>query len=399
MKTIYLDNAASTPLRHEVLDVMLPHLENSYGNPSSIHHQGRRAHDVLSVARKNIADRLKIQPSEIIFTSGGTEANNLALFGVAHAHRHSSDTNSTSTPHILVSSIEHDSILEASTALKNEGFDIEYIPVDANGRIDVAQVLSRVRTETILISVMLANNEIGTIQPIQELGTALNEKFSVNERPLLHTDACQATGHITIQPDILHVDLMTLNSSKIYGPKGVGMLYVRTGTFLTPILIGGGQEFGIRAGTENVPTIVGFSHALTLALDEAQEYSKNLTVLRDNFIQSLLKKIPGCIRNGHPTERLANNIHVSIPDVEGESIILMLDTYGICASTGSACNADSLLPSHVLRAIGQNDTIIHGSVRFSLGKFTTEEDLVYTADAVSKTVEKLRSLSPSPLHL
>jgi len=373
---------------------MLPHLEHTYGNPSSIHHQGRRSYDALHAARKNVADRLQVKPHEIIFTSGGTESNNLVLQGIAHTY-----TSQSKNPHILISSIEHDSILEASTALKNEGFDIEYVPVDAYGRINVEYVLSRIRTETILISIMLANNEIGTIQPIQELGTALRERLSRAERPLLHTDACQATGQIQILPEKICVDLMTLNSSKIYGPKGVGMLYIREGTKLIPLVHGGGQEFNIRAGTENVPSIIGFSHALSLALNEAEVHARDLTVLRDTFIQSLKEKIPGCLLNGHESERLPNNVHVSIPDVEGESIILMLDTFGICASTGSACNADNLLPSHVLRAIGQNDTIIHGSVRFSLGKYTTKEDLMYTADALSKCVGKLRALSPLPLHL
>jgi len=399
MKTIYLDNAASTPLRHEVLEVMLPYLENTYGNPSSIHHQGRRAYDALVSARKNVAELLQIKPHEVIFTSGGTEANNLALFAIAREHLSRKKRKFHTAPHMLISSIEHDSVLEASAVLKNEGCTIEYIPVNKYGQIDITDVMSRIQEDTILISIMLANNEIGTIQPIAELSEILKEKFNNETRPLLHTDACQATGQISILPTLRGVDLMTLNSSKIYGPKGVGMLYTREGTSLSPLLVGGGQEFGMRAGTENVPSIIGFVHALTLALAEEHECANTLTTLRDAFIKSLGEKIPECTLNGHPTLRLPNNIHISVPHVEGESIILMLDTYGICASTGSACNADNLLPSHVLRAIGQDEKIIHGSVRFSLGKQTTHDDSMYTVTSLSECVEKLRALSPSPLNL
>lgn len=401
MKTIYLDNAASTSLRAEVLAVMLPSLQNQYANPSSIHHQGRIAHDALQGARSSVAKNLKTKTSEIIFTSGGTEANNLAVFGVARAHavRKNSGDIAEHRPHILISSIEHPSILEAGVALTGEGFDVEYIPVNQYGKISVNDVLSRVNQHTVLISVMLANNEIGTIEPIAELSKALKEKFNENVRPLFHTDACQATGQICIIPETLGVDLMTLNSSKIFGPKGVGMLYIREGVTLSPLLVGGTQELGQRAGTENVPSIIGFAYALSLALAEEEVRSKNLIELRDTFIMKLKKEIPEMSLNGHPIERLPNNIHISVPHVEGESIILMLDTYGICAGTGSACNADNLLPSHVLRAIGQTPEIIHGSVRFSLGHDTTTEDLEYTVNALAICVKKLKAMSPSPLHL
>lgn len=392
MKTIYLDTAASTHLRHEVIDVMLPHLTNSYGNPSSMHHVGRNANAVLEDARSSIARSLHISPREVFFTGSGTEANNLALYGIAHAHR-------ARGTHILLSTIEHPSILRAGERLAQEGFTVEYIPVDRCGSIDIEDTLARTRPDTILISVMLANNEIGTIEPIPELMRALLEKFPEKNRPFLHTDACQATGQISINPRDLGVDLMTLNSSKIYGPKGVGMLYVREGIALDPLIVGGTQEHGKRAGTENVPSIIGFVHALSLSLQEQAEYQERLTTLRDEFIHMLETKLPQLILNGHPHKRLPNNIHLSLPYIEGESLVLMLDTYGICASTGSACSAHDLLPSHVLRAIGQSLEVIHGSLRFTLGRDTTLEDLTYTTETLAVCAERLLAMSPLPLHL
>ncbi|MFZ2252958.1 MAG: cysteine desulfurase family protein [Minisyncoccia bacterium] len=392
MKTIYLDNASSTPLRHEVLEAMIPHLENSFGNASSLHHMGRIAHTLLEDARHTVSSALDVKAKEIIFTSGGTEANNLALFGVAQSYR-------VRGMHILLSSIEHPSILEAGARLSQEGFDVEYLPVDRYGQISVKDTLTRIRPDTILISIMLANNEIGTIEPIAELSSQLRKKFSKETRPFFHTDACQALGQIPITPDELGIDLMTLNSTKVYGPKGVGLLYVREGISLTPQMVGGAQEFGKRAGTENIPSIIGFAHALKLALTEQVDQSKKLIMFRNKFFKILKKKLPQLILNGHPEERLPNNIHISLPHIEGESLVLMLDTYGICASTGSACSAHDLLPSHVLRAIGQSPEVIHGSLRFTLGRDTTEEDLTYTAHALSLCAGRLLSMSPLPLYV
>jgi cysteine desulfurase len=392
MKTIYLDNASSTPLRREVLEVMLPHFETSYGNPSSMHHKGRIANTQLEDARNSVAQALGVKPNEIFFTSSGTEANNLALYGIAHAHKERGR-------HILISSIEHPSILRAGERLVEDGFDVEYIPVDRHGLISVKDTLARIKSDTILISIMLANNEIGTIEPITELSKALVKKFPENSRPFLHTDACQATGQILVHPHTLGVDLMTLNSAKIYGPKGVGILYVREGISIGSLIVGGNQELGKRAGTENVPGIIGFAHALRLSLLEQTQHSEKLTILRDGFLKMLKKKLPQLILNGHPRERLPNNIHFSLPYIEGESLVLMLDTYGICASTGSACSTYDLLPSHVLRAIGQSPEVIHGSLRFTLGRDTTHEDLEYTANALSECASKLLAMSPLPLHI
>lgn len=391
MQTIYLDHSAGTPLRDEVLSAMLPYLKDAYGNPSSIHHKGREAFDALMKARADVAHALGAHPNEIIFTGSGTESNSLALQGIVHTERRTKS-------HMLVSQIEHDSILETAKQLQEDGFDVEYIPVDIYGRVSIEDVIARVRKETALISIMLANNEIGTIEPIAEIARALTERFG-ESRPLLHTDACQAPGQIPITPTKLGVDLMTLNGGKMYGPKGVGMLYVRKGISLTPEILGGGQERGLRAGTENIAGIVGFARALILAIGEQEATAKRLTALRNNFISAIHMEGLEAVLNGHETERLPGNIHFSFPAIEGEALVLLLDSYGICASTGSACNAQDLLPSHVLRAIGQHNDIIHGSIRFTLGKDTTEEELSYTAKTLKVCVERLRALSPIPLHL
>lgn len=393
IKTIYLDNAATTPVRDEVLLAILPFLQGTYGNPSSIHHKGREARSALKLAREEIAHAIGVRQEEIVLTSGGTEANNLALRGVIQSvdvqHRKS---------HILISAIEHASILETAEALKKEGCDVEYIPVDMQGMVDVNTVLSLTRSDTALISIMYANNEIGTIEPIAEIAQALHNRFGT-DRPLFHTDACQAVGQLPIDVNKLGVDLMTINSGKIYGPKGVGMLYVREGVQLIPQITGGEQEHHLRAGTENVAGIVGFAKALTYAVLEMETTSKRLTVLRDTFITSIKNTIPEVVLNGHPTRRLPNNIHFSFPYIEGESLVLLLDMHGICASTGSACNAHNLLPSHVLRAIQQPDDLMHGSIRFSFGRHTTEEELVHVVSTLTTSASRLRALSPLPLKL
>ena len=392
-KTIYLDNAATTPLREEVLSTMLPYFQEAYGNPSSIHHKGRTAKGALELAREEVARAIGARPHEIIFTSGGTEANNLSLRGVMHMknvqHR---------KLHMLVSAIEHVSVLETAETLSKEGFEVEYIPVDTHGMVSVEAVLSLARADTALISIMYANNEIGTVEPIAEIARALQDRFGEN-RPLLHTDACQAVGQLPISTSELGVDLMTINSGKIYGPKGVGMLYVREGVQLTPQITGGEQEHHLRAGTENVAGIVGFAKALSLALVEEHGTKERLTSLRDDFISSIRMEGLGAVLNGHETNRLPNNIHFSFPYIEGESLVLLLDMHGICASTGSACNARDLLPSHVLRAIQQSDNLMHGSIRFSLGIHTTKEELDFTVSTLTACASRLRALSPLPLNL
>lgn len=391
VKTIYLDNAATTPIRDEVFSAMLPYLHEIYGNPSSIHHKGREAYDALRHAREEVARAIGARASEIVFTSGGTEANTLALRGVLGAY-------GAERKHILISAIEHPSVLATAEALSTEGYDVEHIPVDAYGLVRVDDVLSRVRTDTALISIMYANNEIGTVELIADIARALHQKFPTNP-PLFHTDACQASGQLPLDVTTLGIDLMTLNAGKMYGPKGAGVLYVRTGVRLAPLARGGHQERGLRAGTENLAGIVGIARALTLAIEEMEKEATRLATLRDAFIASVQREIPDVVLNGHPTLRLPNNIHFSFPFIEGEALVLLLDSYGICVSTGSACNAEDLLPSHVLRAIEQPDKLIHGSVRFSLGRSTTEDDIAYTVTTLTACVSRLRALSPLPLHL
>lgn len=391
MRTIYLDHAAGTPVRNEVFSAMLPYLQDVYGNPSSIHHVGRASYDAVTKARAEIAETLRVHTNEIIFTSGGTEANNLALFGIAR-------TDGNTKKHILISAIEHKSILETAHTLSRAGFDVEYIPVDEYGMVRVDDVIARVKSDTLLVSIMYANNEIGTIEPITEIAEALREKFG-DTRPLFHTDACQAPGQIGVLPRELGVDLMTLNGGKIYGPKGIGMLYVREGVHVAPQIVGGEQERHLRAGTENIAGIVGFARALTLASAEVEHTAKQLSELRDTFIRAVVESIPGTILSGHPHDRLPGNAHFIFPSIEGEALVLLLDTYGICASTGSACNAHDLVPSHVLRAVGKAPEHIHGSVRFTLGLGTTQDDIIYTIASLTKCVERLRALSPLPLKL
>jgi cysteine desulfurase len=391
MKTIYLDHAGATPVRDEVFSAMTPYLQDVYGNPSSIHHVGRASYDAITKARSEIARALGVHANEIIFTSGGTEANNLALFGVARRE-------GGTKKHILVSAIEHKSVLETAHTLSQQGFDVEYIPVDEYGMVHVEDVLAHVRNDTAFISVMYANNEIGTIEPIAEIAKSLREKFG-EARPLFHTDACQAPGQLNVSPRELGVDLMTLNSGKIYGPKGMGMLYVREGVSIAPHIVGGEQERHLRAGTENVAGIVGFARALTLATEEQTTTAVRLSSLRDRFIYSIRMEGFGAILNGHETERLPGNIHFSFPAIEGEALVLLLDSHGICASTGSACNAHNLLPSHVLRATKRAGEHIHGSLRLTLGRNTTAEELDITLKALIACVERLRALSPLPLKL
>ena len=398
MKTIYLDHAAATPIRDEVFCAMLPFLQDTYGNPSSIHHKGREAYDALCVAREEVARAIGARAGEILFTSGGTESNNLALHGTPKYVRRPTSNIPTPQSHILVSAVEHVSVLASAEALKGEGLDVEYIPVDAHGLVSVEEVMARVRADTALISIMFANNEIGTVEPIAEIAKALLDRFGA-DRPLLHTDACQAPGQLPLDVTTLGVDLMTLNGSKMYGPKGVGMLYVREGVRLAPTARGGHQEHRLRAGTENLAGIVGFARALTLAQEDRTHECARLTSLRDTLITRIQKSFPEATLHGHPTLRLPGNVHFSFPHIEGESLVLLLDTFGVCASTGSACNAEDLVPSHVLRAIGVSVERIHGTLRLTLGRTTTEADVDTTVDALTHAVTRLTRISPSPLHL
>ncbi len=390
--TIYLDHAAAAPLDAKVLKAMLPHLESNYGNASSIHHVGRKAFDTLSEARHSIATILNVADREIIFTGSGTESDNLAILGLARANRNRGN-------HVIVSSIEHKAVLEAAAVLKNEGFAITYLPVDEYGMVQLTTLRSALTDQTILVSIMYANNEIGTIQPISEIAALLRDRYDHDKKPIFHTDACQAAGALPLTPKTLGVDAMTLNSAKIYGPKGIGLLYLQSGIAIQPLLVGGGQEEGRRAGTENVALAVGFAKALEIAFNRHDTESCQLAALRDHFLTQLQKAIPSLLLNGHPINRLPNNVHLCIPHVEGESMLLLLDAAGICAATGSACNASDLEPSHVLTAIGRDESIIHGSLRFTLGRGTTKTELDTTVTVLATIVERLHSISASPLAL
>ena len=365
MRQVYLDNAAATPVATEVAAAMQPFLHEQYGNPGSLNAQGKQAKQAVDTAREKIARLLGAQPHEIIFTGSGTESINLALQGVKGKH-------------LIVSAIEHHAVLHTSEALAKEGCRVTKIPVDKDGIVDVAKVEAAITPDTALISVMYANNEIGTIQPIRKIS-----EIAKKHKVLFHTDACQAAGLLPLHE--LGVDLMTLNASKMYGPKGVGVLYVKHGTRLKPLIHGGEQEFGLRSGTENVPGIVGMAKALELAEQKREEEVARLTALREKLIAGLLA-IPETRLNGDKNKRLANNVHVSFKGVEAESLLLFLEERGIDAATGSACTSTKITMSHVLKALHLPYAVAHGSIRFTLGRQTTAEDIEYTINTVKELV-------------
>jgi len=381
MRRVYLDNAATTRVRPEVAEVMMTYLVDKYGNPSSVHAQGREARVAVEEARNQVAALIGAKPEEIIFTSGGTEADNMALKGVARANRNKGN-------HLITTRIEHHAILHTAEALEKEGFEVSYLPVDRYGLVDPEDVRRAIKPTTILISVMAANNEVGTVEPIREIGAMAREKGIY-----FHTDAVQAVGNIAIDVNADNIDLLSLSGHKIYGPKGIGALFIRRGTKIQPLLHGGGHERNKRAGTENVPGIVGLGKAAELARLELPEHMDHLKRLRDRLISGLLA-IEDVQLNGHPEKRLPGNVNVSVRYVEGESMLLSLDLKGISASSGSACTSGSLEPSHVLLAMGIPHEIAHGSLRFSLGKFNTEEDVDYVLEVMPEIVKRLRSMSP-----
>jgi len=389
-KEIYLDYAALAPLDKEVLQKILPYYDARYGNPSSLHTNGRNAKQVLEEARGRIARVISALPEEIIFTSSGTEADNLALIGAARGNREKGK-------HILISAIEHKAVLEAAKFLEKEGFEVGIIPVDRYGMIDIKRSLSLIKKETILISVMYVNNEIGTIEPVRELSSAL-KKLNFSNRPLFHIDACQATNLLPLDVSELGIDLMTINSSKIYGPLGVACLYKKSGIKLEPITVGGEQEKNLRAGTENIPLIVGFALALEKADKLREAEHKRFKNLEKYFTKKLREKIPEILFNGHPENKIPSTVHVSVPLIEGESAVLMLDKYGIRVSTGSACSAFDLRPSHVLLAIGQDPDLVHGSIRFSMGRSTTKGQLDVVLKIFPEIVKKLKNISALTLQ-
>ncbi|HBT47096.1 MAG TPA: cysteine desulfurase NifS [Peptococcaceae bacterium] len=382
MRRVYLDHSATTPVRPEVLEEMLPFLKEEFGNPSTIYSWGRQAKKAVEEARARVASLIGAQPEEIIFTSGGTEADNMALIGAAYA-------NQNKGKHIITSSIEHHAVLDTAQYLMRQGFKVTFLPVTPEGLVRVEDVLQAITDGTILISIMHVNNEVGTIQPIREIGKVAREKGII-----FHTDAVQSVGKIPVNVQDLNVDLLTASAHKIYGPKGVGCLYVRKGTRIQPLLHGGGQERKRRAGTENVPGIVGFGKAAELAGRELESEGRRLKALRDKLIEGVLARIEETRLNGDREQRSPINANFSFRYVEGESILLSLDMKGIAASSGSACTSGSLDPSHVLLAMGIPHEIAHGSVRMTLGRDNTEEDIDYVLEVLPEVVERLRAMSP-----
>ena len=382
MKQIYLDHAATTPMAQEVLEAMLPYFTERYGNPSSLHAFGQDAKEGIEQARQTIAAFIHANPDEIVFTGSGTESDNTVIKGVVHTLRAKGN-------HIVTSGIEHHAIHEPLHFLEQQGYQVTYLPVDATGLVDPDEVKRAITGKTILVSVMHANNEIGTIEPIAEIGRIAHEAGV-----LFHTDAVQTFGHVPIDVDVLGIDLLSASAHKLYGPKGVGLLYIRKGTRIAPLLHGGDQEKRRRASTQNVPGIVGFGKAVELAGAEIGTEAARQTVLRDALIEGLLGSIPDSRLNGHPRQRLPNNANVSIAFIEGEAMLLNLDMEGIAVSTGSACTSSSLEPSHVLTAIGLSHELAHGSLRFTLGRATTQEEIEQVMRVLPGIVKKLRAMSP-----
>lgn len=381
-RSVYMDHAATTPVRPEVVEAMYPYFSERFGNPSSLYTLAREAKRAIVKARDQVAEAIGASPEEVYFTSGGSEANNWAIKGIAEALQKRGD-------HIITSSIEHHATLHPCQALEKKGYRVTYLPVDEFGRVNPVDVEDAITEETILISVMAANNEIGTIQPITEIG-----RIARDYEVLFHTDAVQAIGSFPVNVEAMGVDLLSLSAHKFGGPKGVGALYMQRGTRITTLIDGGAQERGRRAGTENVPGIVGLGCATEIAIDEMPQNSLRLASMRDRMIETILDTVPDTRINGHPTERLANNVNVAFRYVEGESILLMLDALGISASSGSACTSASLEPSHVLLAIGLAHEEAHGSLRLSLGPGNSEEDVDYVLSVIPGIIERLRQISP-----
>ncbi|NOU18391.1 MAG: cysteine desulfurase [Bacteroidales bacterium] len=384
MERIYFDNAATTPLDPIVLNEMKPYLTNSFGNASSLHRFGTESKVVLEKCRKQIANYLNASDDEFVFTSSGTESNNMAIKGIAFANRGKGN-------HIITSAIEHDCVLNACKWLETQGFYITYLSVDSNGVIDIEQLRKFINPKTILVSVMHGNNEIGTLQNLEQIGMICREKGVY-----FHSDACQSFGKVPIDVQRMNLDLLTINSHKIYGPKGVGGLFIRKGVKITPWLHGGGQEFGIRSSTENIAGIVGFTKAVELCMTNFSKEIEALTRQRDKLMDAILSNVENAYLNGHPTQRIPNNINICIRGLEGEAIrlLLTLDELGIAVSAGSACSSNdkSNNASHVLRAIGLNPFEARGSIRISLGRFNTDEEIDYFINAFEQSILKLNPI-------
>ena len=384
IKKIYLDYAATTPVDPRVVKAMLPYFSEKFGNTMSLHSFGQEAKEALEESRGVIADLMGAKPQEIIFTGSASESNNLALKGVALAK-----ASANQGGHIIISPIEHACVMESARWLESQGFEITRLKVDKYGLVSPDDVKKAIKKDTILVSIMHANNEIGTIEPIEEIGKICREKGIY-----FHTDAAQSFGKIPIDVNKMNIDLMTVSSHKMYGPKGAAALFIRKGTKIEPLIHGGGHESGLRSSTVNVAAIVGFAEAARICEREMKKEAKREIKLRDKLIKGVLEKIEGSYLNGHPRERLPNNINFSFPGIEGESLIMQLDFLGIAASTGSACSSEKLEPSHVLLAIGLKPEQAHGSLRLSLGKWTKEKDINYVLEVLPKVVKRLREIAP-----
>lgn len=382
MKKNYLDYAATTPVDPRVVKVMLPYFTEEFGNSASLHSFGQKVKEVLEKNRETIAKALNAKAQEMVFTGSATESNNFALKGVAFANRDKGK-------HIIISSIEHDCVLNSAKWLNKQGFEIKKLPVDKYGLVDPDKIRKAIKKDTILVSVMHANNEIGTIEPITEIGKICREK-----NVYFHTDAAQSFGKIPLDVRKMNIDLLTASSHKMYGPKGAALLFIKQGVKIEPLLHGGGHEFGFRSSTVNIPAIVGFAKAVEICQKEMKEEKIRLTKLRDRLIKGILKKIPNSHLNGHPEKRLPNNANFWFEFVEGESIVMQLDFYGIAVSTASACSSPKLEPSHVLLACGLRPEQAHGSLRLSLGRWTKKEDIDYVLKILPVIIKKLREISP-----
>lgn len=387
-RTIYLDYAATTPVDSQAIKAMLPYFNEKFGNTMSLHYLGQEVKEILEESREVVANFIKAKRNEIIFTSSATESNNLVLKGIAFANKNRGN-------HIIISSIEHPCIMESANWLETQGFEITRLKVDKYGLVDLNEIKRTIKKETILVSIMHANNEIGTIQPIKEIGKIIKSKIKgQNSKVYFHTDAAQTLGKIPINVNEFGLDLLTGSSHKIYGPKGAGFLFVREGTKITPLLHGGGHEMGLRSSTINIPAIVGFAKALEIAKKEMKKNTQRMKKLRKKLEKGILNKIKGSHLLGHYQKKLPNILNFWFEGIEGESIVIELDLLGICASTGSACSSEKLEPSHVLLAIGLKPHQAHGSLRLSLGRWTKEKDIDYFLKVLPEIIKKLRKISP-----
>ncbi len=381
-RQIYMDNAATTPIKSEVIDAMIPIFKNDFGNPSSVYKLGRDSKKLLEESREIVARAIGAQGKEIYFTSGGSESDNWAIKGIAHANKSKGN-------HIITTKMEHHAVLHPCQYLEKNGYEVTYLDVDEYGMVKMDELEKAIKKETILITIIFANNEVGTIQPVKEIGRIARENGV-----LFHTDAVQAIGNIEVDVEELNIDLLSMTAHKIYGPKGIGALYVKKGVKITPLIHGGAQEKRRRAGTENIPSIVGFAKAIELATENIEAHTKKLLSLRDKLIHDIKEKISDVKLNGHPEKRHPGNVNFSFEFIEGESLLLSLDMLGISASSGSACTSGSLDPSHVLLCMGLPHEKAHGSLRLSLGDFNEVEDIDYVVEQLVPIVDRLRKMSP-----